>query len=62
MVESLSEESDLRPVLPLALRRRARSLCSLNEFLGESAEAAGLGRGGTRKVEGGMVTGATGDR
>lgn len=53
MAEALCSDSVLRPVLPLALRRRARSLCSLNKFLGESEE-----RGGTTKFEEGMVTAA----
>lgn len=48
--------SVLRAALILALRRRARSLCSLKVFLSAPGEAAGSGRGGRTKFEDGMVT------
>lgn len=44
-----------RPALTLALRRRARILCSLNDVLSAPGEAAASGRGGTTKFEDGMV-------
>lgn len=54
--EDMFSVSVLRPPLTLALRRSARSLCSLKVFLlFVSLEVAGSGRGGTRKFEGGMV-------
>lgn len=44
-----------RPLLSLAFRRRARSLCSLKSFLSAPGEAAAEGRGGTTKLEDGIV-------
>lgn len=44
------------PGLVLALRRRARSLCSLKVGLSAPGKAAASGRGGTTKCEAGMVT------
>jgi hypothetical protein len=44
------------PLLTLALRRRARNLCSLKVGLSAPSKAAALGRGGTTKSEDGMVT------
>ena len=41
-----------RPPLSLALRRSARSLCSLNVFLPQSVAESASGRGGTTKLEG----------
>lgn len=48
--------SVFRPRPSLALRRRARSLCSLNSGRSAAHEAAASGNGGTTKWEGGIVT------
>jgi hypothetical protein len=45
-----------RPPLSLALRRSARSLCSLNVFLPTSGAEVSSGSGGTTKFEGGILT------
>lgn len=45
----------MRPPLSFALRLRARSLCSLKILLLLSRGASGGGRGGTRKLEDGIV-------
>lgn len=45
--------SVLTPPTSLALRRRARSLCSLKSFRSAPGEATASGNGGTTKLEGG---------
>jgi hypothetical protein len=47
----------MRTPLSFALRRRARSLCSLKELLFDSGSDSGPGSGGARKFDEGMVTG-----
>ena len=47
----------MRTPLSFALRRRARSLCSLKEVLWDSGSDSGPGSGGARKFDEGMVTG-----
>lgn len=52
--------SVLTPPMSLALRRRARSLCSLKSLRSAPGEAAGSGKGGTTKLEvDGMVAATT---
>jgi len=61
-VEVIACISVLTPPPSLALRLRARSLCSLKTVLSVSSDTlVGSGSGGTRKFEGGMVTGLRGE-
>lgn len=48
--------SILTPPMSLALRRRARSLCSLKSLRSAPHKAAASGNGGTTKLERGIVT------
>jgi hypothetical protein len=54
-VEAMSELV-FKPVFSFAFRRKARSLCSLKVDLSAPDKAAASGRGGTKKLEAGMVT------
>jgi hypothetical protein len=54
-VEAMSELVFI-PVFSFAFRRKARSLCSLKMGLSAPDKAAASGRGGTKKLEPGMVT------